>query len=101
MRRLAIFLVLAALQAAPTTELKLPLKDKSVRFAFIGDSGTGLPPQFETARQMATVRGLFSFDFVLMMGDNIYGSQTADDYKRKFEQPYQALLSGGVEFYAS
>jgi hypothetical protein len=38
---------------------------------------------------------------VLMLGDNIYGGQTPADFKRKFEDPYRALLSGGVRFFAS
>ena len=101
MKRLAFLVTLLLLRGAVSAELKLPMKDKSVRFAVIGDSGTGLQPQFETARQMGEFRGSFPFDFVLMLGDNIYGSQTAEDYRRKFEEPYQALLSAGVEFHAA
>jgi predicted phosphodiesterase len=98
MKRLVLFLVLITATAA---ELKLPMKDKSVRFAVIGDNGTGLPPQFEVAKEMIKDHGSFPFDFVIMMGDNIYGSQRPDDYKRKFEEPYQPLLDAGVKFYAS
>lgn len=85
----------------PPLKLKLPLKPNSVRFAVIGDSGTGELPQFEVGRQMAAWRAVFPFDFVLMLGDNIYGHQTSADFKRKFEEPYKALLDGGVKFYAS
>src|ERR1700722_20173750 len=81
--------------------VKLPLKTGSVRFAIIGDSGTGEHPQIEVAQQMATFRKDFLFDFVLMMGDNIYGSKTAEDFKKKFDEPYEPLLSAGVKFYAS
>jgi hypothetical protein len=81
--------------------LKLPLKTGSVRFAIIGDSGTGEHPQIEVAQQMAAFRKDFPFDFVLMMGDNIYGSKTAEDFRKKFEHPYESLLSAGVLFYAS
>ena len=35
------------------------------------------------------------------VGDNIYGSQAASDFKRKFEDPYADLLGAGVKFYAS
>jgi predicted phosphodiesterase len=80
--------------------VKLPLKPNSVRFAIIGDSGTGEPPQFEVAQQMVAFRKDFPFEFVLMMGDNIYGSKTPRDFKRKFEDPYQTLRSAGVKFYA-
>jgi predicted phosphodiesterase len=78
----------------------LPLKPNSVRFAIIGDSGTGERPQFEVAQQMITFRKDFPFEFVLMMGDNIYGSKTAADFRKKFEQPYKSLQDAGVKFYA-
>jgi predicted phosphodiesterase len=81
--------------------VKLPLIPNSVRFAIIGDSGTGDRPQYEVAQQMMTFRRDFPFDFVLMLGDNIYGSKTAADFKRKFEDPYQSMRAAGVKFYAS
>lgn len=101
LRRLALFLVLANLCCTPAAELKLPLKPKSVRFAVIGDSGTGEARQFETAKEMFKEHSSFPFDFVIMMGDNIYGRQQPIDFKRKFEDPYQPLLDAGVKFYAS
>jgi len=76
----------------------LPLKQDSVRFAIIGDMGTGEKPQYEIAAQMEGSRAKTKFDFVLMLGDNIYG---AKDMKKKFEDPYQPLLDAGVKFYAS
>lgn len=84
-----------------TLELKLPLKPNSVRFAVIGDSGTGRQPQYDIAGEMAAAHGQFPFEFVLMLGDNIYGGKSAADFKRKFEDPYQPLLGAGVKFYAS
>lgn len=89
-----------ALQQTIGPAMKLPMKPGSVRFAIIGDNGTGERPQFEVAQQMETFRKDFPFDFVLMMGDNIYGSKTPQDFKRKFEDPYRNLLSSGVKFYA-
>jgi phosphodiesterase/alkaline phosphatase D-like protein len=93
--------VLFGLRAASAAELTLPLKPNSVRFAVIGDSGTGEKPQFETAAQMADTHKSFPFEFVIMMGDNIYGGSSAKDYRRKFEDPYRPLLDAGVKFYAS
>ena len=103
MRRaiLVQFVLLASLVSAEAPELKLPLKANSVRFGVIGDSGTGERAQYETAAQMAATRGRFPFEFVLMLGDNIYGGQRPADFKRKFEAPYQALLDAGVKFYAA
>ena len=43
----------------------------------------------------------FPFDFVLMLGDNIYDRHTPKDYVQKFEEPYAALLGAGVRFYAA
>ncbi|MEO8126685.1 MAG: metallophosphoesterase [Bryobacteraceae bacterium] len=88
-----------AAPAAPN--LTLPLIQNSVRFAVIGDMGTGKKPQYEVAEQMVEYRKLFPYDFVITLGDNIYGSQSAAEMKTKFEDPYQALLSAGVLFYAS
>ncbi|HKY19887.1 MAG TPA: metallophosphoesterase [Vicinamibacterales bacterium] len=70
----------------------------SLKFAVIGDNGTGGRPQFEVGQQMTALRATFPFEFVLMMGDNLYGTQ---DFVTKFERPYQALLSAGVKFYAA
>src|SRR5271165_6094593 len=81
--------------------LTLPLTPNSVRFAIIGDSGTGERPQFEIAERMAASRRNFPFDFVLMLGDNIYGSKTAADFQKKFETPYEPLRDAGVKFYAA
>ena len=77
--------------------VKLPVTPNSVRFAIIGDSGTGEHPQHEVAQQMVTFRKDFPFDFVLMLGDNIYGSKTAEDFRKKFEHPYEPLRIGGRE----
>jgi 3',5'-cyclic AMP phosphodiesterase CpdA len=101
MRRLAFLLILVSACPSAAVDVVLPLKPKSVRFAFIGDNGTGEPPQYEMAKEMMKEHGVFPFDFVIMMGDNIYGSQRPADFKRKFEEPYQPLLDAGVNFYAS
>jgi 3',5'-cyclic AMP phosphodiesterase CpdA len=73
----------------------------SVKFAVIGDSGTGEAAQYAVATQMAAVRATFGFDFVLMLGDNMYGRQDAQAFVDKFERPYAALLRAGVRFYAA
>jgi 3',5'-cyclic AMP phosphodiesterase CpdA len=41
------------------------------------------------------------FALVIMVGDNIYGSERPQDFARKFELPYKPLLDAGVKFYAS
>jgi hypothetical protein len=94
---------------APVTEapapgrdaVTLPLKDGSLRFAVVGDTGTASRIQIEVARQMAAWHERVGFEFVVMTGDNIYGSDTPAEMKRKFEDPYAALLARNVKFYAS
>jgi hypothetical protein len=87
--------------AKPGVPLSLPLKEGSVRFAIIGDTGTGSKQQQQLADLMKKYREAFPFEFVLMMGDNLYGSETPADYKKKFQNVYQGLLDDKVKFYAS
>jgi 3',5'-cyclic AMP phosphodiesterase CpdA len=88
--------------AAPApVNLTLPLKEGSVRFAVIGDTGTGTPKQYELGGVMVNYRRAFPFEFVLMMGDNLYNGESAQDYKKKFEDAYKTLLDDGVKFYAT
>jgi hypothetical protein len=79
----------------------LPNAAESVKFAVIGDTGTGDKPQFEVAREMTKFRAKFAFGHVIMLGDNIYGGQSEADLDAKFTRPYKALLDDGVNFYAS
>jgi hypothetical protein len=79
----------------------LPNKPNSVKFAVIGDSGTGGKAQQQVADQMAAALPRFPYTFTIMLGDNLYGSERQQDYVRKFERPYAPLLAAGVKFYAS
>jgi len=82
-------------------EPALPVKSGSVRFAVIGDSGRGDQAQAQIAQQMIAWRTKFPFDFVVMLGDNIYPPHGPDDFSVKFEEPYRALLESGVTFHAA
>jgi hypothetical protein len=84
-----------------TLKISLPLKDKSVRFAILGDTGSGAKEQGQVANMMLRYREVFPFEFVLLMGDNLYGGEDAKDYKRKFEDVYKSLLDAKVKFYAT
>ena len=97
---LAVFVAGVALPVA-AQNLTLPLKSGSVRFAVIGDTGTGGTAQHEVAQRIAQYRQKFPFDFVIMLGDNIYGSESPKGLQAKFEIPYKPLLDGGVKFYAA
>jgi predicted phosphodiesterase len=98
-------LVLAATMlgaaASASLQVTLPLIPDSVRFGVIGDSGTGARPQYEVAQRLAECHARFPFTFVIMLGDNLYGSERPQDYARKFEVPYKPLLDAKVDFYAA
>jgi predicted phosphodiesterase len=79
----------------------LPNRPDSLKFAAIGDNGTGDRPQYEIAQQMTSVHSRFPFNLVIMLGDNMYGGQNPSDFVKKFEQPYAPLLAAGVKFQAS
>lgn len=81
--------------------ISLPNRADSVKFAAIGDNGTGDRPQYDVAQQMTSAHTRFPFDLVIMLGDNMYGSQQPADFVKKFEQPYAPLLAAGVHFQAS
>ena len=60
--------------AAPAAQdAALPNQPDSVKFAIIGDSGTGSSAQYKVAEQLIASRAKFPYEFVLMMGDNLYG----------------------------
>jgi len=90
----------AAQNAARTAE-PLPTRPDSLKFAVLGDNGTGEKPEYDVGQRMAAARTTFPFDMVLMLGDNMYGRQDPQDFAIKFERPYAALLQAGVLFYAT
>ena len=97
----AVALVSSVWVAAWPQDVPLPLEAASVKFAVIGDNGTGEPAQYDVGRQMVTARLRFPFEFVIMLGDNMYGRQQPQDFVDKFERPYAALLQTGVMFFAT
>jgi len=94
----------SAATAAPAQaagQVPLPNKSNTLHFAVIGDNGTGDRPEYQLAEQLAAWYARFQFPLVVMMGDNIYGSDRPQDFVNKFEAPYKTLLDKGVKFYAS
>src|SRR5262245_61600372 len=86
--------------AAPGARYPLPNKNGTFKFAVIGDNGNGEKGEYDVGAQMTAWHARFPFKIVVMMGDNIYGSDRPQDFVNKFEAPYKPLLSGGVKFYA-
>ena len=84
------------------TRLGPPNRPDSLKFAVLGDFGTGHSASREVAAQMLAVRAQFNFEMVVTTGDNIVGDQDdARDLADKFEIPFRPLIDTGVRFYAS
>lgn len=91
----------APLATEALTGVKPPAARDSMRFAVLGDTGTGGSAQYEVAAQLERARSVFPFEFVIMVGDNMYGPERPRDYTRKFETPYKPALDAGIPFYAA
>jgi hypothetical protein len=96
---LIVVFVIGAVAAAQ--DLRLPNKAGTIKFAVVGDTGTGDKHQLAVAKQIATYRDRFPFPFTIMVGDNLYGGHSPKDFEKKFERPYKPLLDAGVKFYAT
>jgi hypothetical protein len=96
-----IALLVIGASAPVAQRAALPGRANSVKFAVIGDNGTGDRPEFDIAQQMTSARARFPFELVIMLGDNMYGRQQPQDFVDKFERPYAPLLQAGVSFHAS
>ena len=102
MRRVFVsILLLVLIGPLAAQDVKLPLKNGSVKFAVLGDTGTGGSDQHLVGKMVTAYRAKFPFEFALLLGDNLYGRESARDYARKFEEPYKPLLNAGVKFYAA
>jgi predicted MPP superfamily phosphohydrolase len=91
-------------QAAPqnqTGQTGFANAQGSLKFAVLGDFGVGTKQQYDLAAQMAKTYAAFPFEIVVLVGDNLYGSERPQDFSKKFEIPYKPLLDKGVKFYAS
>jgi Calcineurin-like phosphoesterase len=89
----------AAIGAA--VDVQPPIGKDSVMFLVIGDSGTGDRAETETGAQMWRAHSIFPYDFAIMLGDNLYGSERPQDFMAKFERPYKPLLDANISFYAA
>ena len=90
-----------AAQQAAAVETMPPVGKDTVKFLVLGDSGTGDRGQYETAAQIWKSHEMFPYEFAIMVGDNIYGSERPQDFKSKFETPYKPLLDANIPFYAA
>jgi hypothetical protein len=74
---------------------------RKLRFAVLGDFGTGGSAQAAVARRMCRWRRHHPFRHVISTGDNIYPDGSSDHFQVRFFRPYSCLLGAGVRFHAS
>jgi len=95
---LSIATISAGALIKPSSAFCSPV-DGKIRFAVIGDWGTGDKHQIGIARQMFASHQRTPFDFVVSAGDNVYPNGSGRYFDRNFEQPFANLLKDRVKFY--
>jgi 3',5'-cyclic AMP phosphodiesterase CpdA len=90
--------IAAAAMARPASVFCSPVKDK-LRFAVIGDWGTGDRHALGTASRMYSAHQRSALDFVISAGDNIYPNGAGRYLGRNFEQPFSSLIKDRISFY--
>ena len=98
----AVTLIAVLAGGLAAQDLTVPNKPSgTLKFAVIGDSGTGDSNQYRLAKVFTDMQQRFPYEFVLMLGDNMYGGESERDFQRKFEIPYKPVLDKGIKFYAA
>ena len=95
---LSIATISAGAFIKPTSIFSSPVKDK-LRFAVIGDWGTGGGDEVGIAQQMFASHQRSSLDFVISAGDNIYPNGSERYFAKHFEHPFANLLKDRIKFY--
>jgi hypothetical protein len=118
MRRAVVLLLLAAVACAPgsgkgpsidtvpeqtstvTPTEPPPSGGPLLRFAVLGDWGSGSQEQFQLADRMCSWRQDNPYNLVITTGDNIYDAGQPEYFRERFFRPYSCLLNDGVRFRA-
>ena len=79
----------------------IPTRPPRLRFAAIGDYGSGFVSQQLVADRMCEWREEHGFRLVITTGDNIYPDGALEHFQQKFFTPYDCLLRDEVRFRAS
>lgn len=72
--------------------------DDSVRFAAVGDTGTGGRNQMDVARSMVEAYRTAPYGLVVHVGDVSYYGSILDRWREVWLEPYGPLLDAGVRF---
>jgi len=70
----------------------------NIRFAVLGDNGSGGRNQMDVARQMARSYQSSPYGLVLLAGDISYYGSIDDRWEDVFVEPYTPLIDAGVEW---
>lgn len=118
MRRAVVLLLLVAVACAPgsgrgrsietvpeqtstvTPTEPPPSGGPLLRFAVLGDWGSGSQEQFQLADRMCAWRRENPYNLVITTGDNIYDAGEPRYFRERFFRPYSCLLNNGVRFRA-
>lgn len=76
-------------------------RDRRLRFAVIGDHGSGDAHQARVARGMCAQHKRAPFDLVVTTGDNVYPAGERKDFQDAFFRPYSCLLKRGVPWHVT
>ena len=95
---LSIATISAGAFIKPASIFSSPVKDK-LRFAVIGDWGTGGGDELGIAQQMFSSHQRSSLDLVISAGDNIYPNGSGRYFAKHFEHPFANLLKDRIKFY--
>jgi hypothetical protein len=71
-----------------------------LRFASVGDVGTGSKEQYAIAEAIYCYAQKNPFPFILLTGDNIYQFGEIERVKEVFERPYAKILAQNIRFRA-
>src|SRR5262245_47917263 len=104
MNRRQALLSLATLTAGTVLNTRFVFSAEPVktglRFAVVGDCGTGNKDQINIAKQMFEAHQHAPLDFAIAAGDNVYPNGSARYFAKHFEQPFASLLKEHVRFHA-
>ena len=71
-----------------------------VRFAVVGDVGTGEADEISTATAVDELEGTDEYDALLMLGDNVYPDGDPRQVDRTVFEPFAGVLDGPTELLA-
>ncbi|HEY6334086.1 MAG TPA: metallophosphoesterase [Blastocatellia bacterium] len=72
---------------------------KRIRFAVMGDWGSGDNSENRVISRMTENHKGRAFDFVIGAGDNIYPDGSGSHFERNFEMPFAGFIKDKIQFY--